>query len=456
LSATIAPEAGKFGFRAAVTDTTTGEILREFTGTFGRDDVASLSTSLSGLATSALRLDKATPAAVAPGAYAHYAAGLASLRRTPQDYETAIKSFEQALNVDHGSALVHSGLSEAYLSKFTGTTDRRWLSEAGRYARQAESLHPDAPPVLLVLGSVEQAEGRPERAIELFRRAAELEPNNSEAWRRTGIALHRMSRNDEAVRALEKAIQLAPDYYAPRLELGGIHFRMGRYTEAVGDSRGAARLAPDLPEAHSQLGGALLALGKDDEAEQALRRSLALRETRAALNNLSVVLRYQGRDREAAQVLQKALNIGTDDARLRLNLANSLRRLGHEREAKENFQRARDLARSALLLDPRNAAARAQLAYSMVRLAQPFNAADEVAQAVRLAPSDYRVLFWAVMTLEALGRRAEALPLLDNASAEQLKDLRRQPDLVEFFRDPKSVKFLEPRHSQQPTIERKP
>jgi serine/threonine-protein kinase len=452
----IGPQGERIDFRATVTNTSTGEVLREFTGDFHRDDVAALSTSLAGVATSALRLDKAMPAAVAPAAYVHYAAGLASLRRTPKDFDAAIASFDQALKSEHGSALVHGGLAEAYLNKFTATNDRRWLSEASRFARQAESLHPDSPPVLLVKGSVEQEEGRPERAIELFRRAAELEPNNPEAWRRAGIALHRMSRNDEAVRALQKSIQLAPDYYAPRVELGGIHFRMGHYAEAVEDFLGAARVAPELPEAHSLLGGALLASGKDREAEESLRRSIALRPTRAALNNLGVSLRYQGRDREATLVLEKALSAGPDDARLRLNLGNSLLRTGRNAQARENFQRAHDLARSALLLNPRNAAARAQFAYSSVRLGQPVNAADEVEQAVRLAPSEYTVLFWGLMTLEALGRRTEALPLLDNASAEQLQDLRRQPDLAEFFRDPKSVAFLETRATQSQTTERKP
>jgi Flp pilus assembly protein TadD len=359
------------------------------------------------------------------------------------------------LKADHSSALLHGGLAEAYLSKFSATRDRRWLDEASRYARHAESLHPDSPPVLLVSGSIEQAEGRPERAVELFGRAAELEPNNPEAWRRTGLALHNMSRNAEAVRALQKAIQLAPDYYAPRMDLGGVHFRMGRYAEAVEDFRAVARAAPEMAEAHSQLGGLLLAIGQDQEAEESLRRSIALRATRAALNNLSVVLRYHGRDEEAAQVLEKALSAGPDDARLRLNLANSLRRTGRENEARRHFQRASDLARSELLLDPRNAAARAQLAYSTVRLGGQANAADEVLQAARLAPSDYRVLFWAIMTLEALGQRPQALSLLANASPEQLKDLRRQPDLAEFFRDPKSVAFLDSRRSQ-PTIERKP
>jgi eukaryotic-like serine/threonine-protein kinase len=454
LSAAVGDGMSVFSVRAAVTNTATGEIVRDFSGEFRPRDVAALSTSLAGVVTSALRLDKAPAASIAPAAYAFYAAGLASLRRTSRDFDAAIGYFQEALKVDSGSPLICGGLADAYLNKFLATNDGQWLKESSGYARQAETLHPDSPPVLLVRGRIEQAEGRPERAIELFHRAAELEPENSEAWNRTGLALQRLGRDAEATAALRRAVQLAPEYYSPRLQLGLVHFLMGRYSEAVDEWRIVSQLAPDLPEAHSNLGGALLALGKEQEAERELRASIALRETRAALNSLGVLLRYQHRDQEAVDVFERALRSGADDARLRLNLGNSLRRVGHMEGARENFRRANALARAVLLRDPRNAPARAQLAYTLVRLGSPALAADEALQAVRLGKSEYAVLFWAVMSFEALGRRADALALSADASPEQLKDLRRQPDLAEFSRDPKFLALINSRVSQL-TNERK-
>jgi Flp pilus assembly protein TadD len=379
-------------------------------------------------------------------------AGLASLHGPSSNSEQAIALFHSALKVDSGSPEIHSGLAEAFSKKFTATNDARWLKEASAFARRAESLQPDSPPVLLVLGSIEQAEGRPERAIELFRRAAELEPNNADAWRRTGIAFQRIGRDSEAVGALRKAVQLAPGYYAPHLSLGSIYFRMGRSSEAVDEFRTVTQLAPELPDGYSYMGAALLATEQEREAEQALRQSLKLRESRPALNNLSVLLRYQRRDREAVEVLQRALQVGADDSMIRLNLGNALRRTGRLSESRQSFRKASDLARAALLRDPRDAAARARLAYSMVQLGVPAFAADEALQAARLTPSDYSVLFWSVMTLESLGRRQDAFPLLANASYERLRDLRRQPDLADFSRDPRFLDLLrqsQDLHSQQ-------
>ena len=429
--------------RAAVTDAKTGQAIREFTGEFQRSDLAGLSTSLAGVVTSAFHLDKAPPARISAAAYPSYAAALASYHSPSSKVDETIGLFNAALNLDEGSSLIHAALAESHYRKFVTTRDARWLAEASRYAKRAESLHPDSPPLLVVLGSIEQAEGRPDRAIDLFRRAAELEPNNSEAWRRTGVALQRIGRNNEAITSLQKSMQLAPDYYAPHLSMGFIYFQMGRYSEAVEEYRAVTRLAPELPEGFASLGGALLAIEKDAEAEQALRRALTLRQSRLTLNTLGVLLRFQRRDREATQMLEQALKAGPDDAAIRLNLGNALRQTGRLAEARENFQKASDLMRAALLRDPSNAAARARLAYAMVRIGKRELAADDALQAARLAPSEYPVLFWSLMTLEALGRRGDAFPLLASASHERLRELRRQPDLAEFTRDPRFIALFE-------------
>ena len=442
LAGTLVAQGKGFAVRASVTDARSGAALREFTGEFRGQDLAVLPASLAGVVTSAFHLDRAPPAAIRPEAYPRYASGLQFLRAAPADPDRAIAAFREAIELDGSSALIYGRLADAYYGKYSATKDARWLTEAAASARRAESLQPDAPPVLLVLGSIEQAEGRPERAIELFRRAAALEPGNSDAWRRAGIAFQQIGRDADAVGALRQAVRLAPDYYRPHLSLGFIYFRMGRYADAAGEFRVVTQLAPEHPDGYSNLGGALLAMEKEPAAERALRKALALRETRATLNNLAVLLRYQHRDGEAVGVLERALRVGADDAGLRLNLGNALRRTGRPDAAREHFRHARDLAQAALRRDPRDAVARARLAYSMVRLGAAALAADEALQAARLAPTDYSVLFWSVAALDALNRRQDALSLLTGAPYERLRDLRRQPDLADFARDPRFLALL--------------
>jgi Flp pilus assembly protein TadD len=420
---------------AAVTDLSTGSVLRRFDGEFRPGDLVAVSTSLAGVVTSAFHLGAAPPAGIKPEAYAEFASGLALLRRDQPAFDEAIRHFGSAQKIDPQSPLVLAGLAEAYSRKFRSTKDSRWLQEASAAAKRAESLQPDSVPVLQVLSSIQQAEGKPELAIELLERAVELDANNSDVWRQMGTALDGVGRSEEAIASLRKSIQFAPDYFRPHRDLGTFYARKGKFREAIEEYQIVTRLAPELAEGYSDLGGVLLAAGREQEAESALRKSLTFRETRAALNNLGVLLRFQHRDAEAAPIMLRGLAAGPDDATIRLNLANALRRTGDTAEARQHYQRANELSRAALLLNPRDSASRARLAYTLVRLGTPALAGDEALQAVQLASSDYYTLFWSIMTLDALGRREEAYPLLSAATPQQLTDLRRQPDLTEFTKD---------------------
>lgn len=454
LSGTLEARSPGFMLHAAITDTHTGVTLQHFDGEFRATDLAMLPTSLAGVVTAAFHLGRTPPVGIRAEAYPYYAAGLASLRAAPPDLERAVASFQESVKRDGSAVPALSGLADAFLERYRLGKDGAWLKAARESAVRAQSLQPDSPDVLLILGAIEQDEGRPERAIDLFRRAEELEPKNSDAWRRMGVALQSIGRDAEAVETLRRSVQLAPDYYAPHRALGVIDYRIGRLSEAVAEFGTVTRLAPELAEGFSDLGAALVALERDTEAEGALRKSVQLRATRGALNNLGVLLRFQGRDEEAVPVFEQALRAGADDAGLQLNLANALRRVGRIAAARGHFEKANDLARSALRNNPRDAIARARLAYSMVRLGATTRAGEEALQAARLSPSDYSVLFWAIMTLEIVGRREDAFRLLSDAPYERLRDLRRQPDLTTFVHDPGFLALLQHSQNSQLTSKR--
>src|SRR5262249_10174991 len=258
LSGELETQGDLISLHATVSDLATGNVLRRFDGTFHSQDLASVSTSLAGVVTSAFHLSRAPAVNVSAGAYSDYAQGLALLPRDLSSYDEAIRYFEAVQKIDARSPLVLAALAEAYFQKFRRTNDTHWLQQASAVADRAQSLHPDSVPVLLVLSAIEQTEGNPERAVERLKRAAELEPNNSEVWREMGTALDNAGRSEEAVTSLGKAIQLAPDYFRPHRDLGTFFGRKGRFTEAIEEYRIVTRLAPELPEGYSDLGGVLL------------------------------------------------------------------------------------------------------------------------------------------------------------------------------------------------------
>jgi serine/threonine-protein kinase len=434
---------GGFAVAADVRDCRNGTSVRRFEGDFRAADLSGVGTALDGVVTSAFHLGDTPAAKILPSAYPLYAAGLAQLRGVPADADGAIESLQQALHIDPSGVPALSALSDAYMEKFRLQKDTRFLAQAKAAAQRAQSLQPDSPAVLSAMGVIERYEGRAERALELYRRATELEPNNADIWRRTAIALQQIGRDDEAIDVGKHAVDLAPDYFATHRDLGVMYFRVGRPQDAIEEFRAVTRIAPGLAEGFSFLGASAIALGRDGEALTALQESVRLQPTRSAFNNLAVLFRMQGRNQEAVTALEKALKAGSDDAAIRLNLGNALQSVGRSSDARVHWQLAGDLARAALRANARDAISRARLAYSMARLGDGELAADEALQAAQLAHSDYSVIFWVAMTLEHTGHRPDIFPLLEGATPERLRDLRRQPDLTGLVQDPRFASLLQ-------------
>lgn len=433
---------GGVAVHAEIRATDSGDLVKGFDAEFPVGELAALSASLAGVVTFAFQLGKTLEANVNKEAYPFYAGALGLLARDRVSYDRALALLDMAWDQDRQSGLIQAARTTAYLQKFRNTKDDQWLKPAGEAAESAGRLHPDHPTVLLALGDLDREEGRPEKAMERYERAAALEPNRSRTWEAKGIALQRMGKSQEAVAALRKAIALAPGYYAPHATLAALHFQNGRITEAVNEQKIATETAPEQPAAFLAYGGMLVVAEREGEAEAAFRRCMELQDPRApiSMNNLGVLLRYQNRSAEAAEVFLRSLRVEPNSIVLRLNLGNTLKAMGRTGEARQEFEKAGELARKTLLRDPRDASARARLAFVQSQTGSKETALDNALQASTMAANEYTVQFWVTMTFEALGKRELAEPVLQKATPQQLKDLRRQPDLQEFFRDPRFEK----------------
>ena len=178
------------------------------------------------------------------------------------------------------------------------------------------------------------------------------------------------------------------------------------------------------------------------EAEDALRKSLAIRETPQALNNLGAALCFQGRYEEAATYQEKALMYQPKGPLLLLlltNIADNLRLAGHKLEAMSHYHHASDEALAELTAESNAADVRGTFAYICARLGDRVRAEQEIKQAINSAPDDSDVLRSAVLTYEALGQRGLAIEASRGMAAAQLKHLTREPDLADFSRDSRFI-----------------
>ena len=156
---------------------------------------------------------------------------------------------------------------------------------------------------------------RPEAA---YRKAIELEPDDSWAWAHLGQLLHlELKRYDEAEAVYRKALELKPDYLRAWVRLGQLlEEELKRYDEAEAVYRKAIDLKPDIAEGWVILGELLHEeLKRYDEAKAAYRRAIELKPDYAwAWVKLGQLLQEKlKRYKEAQDAYLTALEINDKD-----------------------------------------------------------------------------------------------------------------------------------------------
>jgi tetratricopeptide (TPR) repeat protein len=172
-------------------------------------------------------------------------------------------------------------------------------------------------------------------AIQLLKRATEVDPKNKYAWYALAVAYMGMRENDDAIAALNKQIEINPyDEFAynalghaywqerkydnavtafnKQIEinpldkfahagLGGMYSEWHKYAEAAPELEKAASLTPDNPELQVSLGDAYLNLGQDDKALATFDHAVEISATPLVWNNIAYQLSLKKSHLDRAQ-----------------------------------------------------------------------------------------------------------------------------------------------------------
>jgi tetratricopeptide (TPR) repeat protein len=183
--------------------------------------------------------------------------------------------------------------------------------------------------------------GRPDDAIAPLRDAALLQPSNAMIQHDLGLACLEVGRIPEAIEALQRAV-------AGDTRYSDAWFRLGIALEKQGDMCGAivaydraTQLLPSLTEAWFRAGALVYTLGHRDEAIGCFRRAAATGgKTSFGRVGKARTLLIEGRNQEAEQVLRRTVALDPGNAMAHDLLGNLLSEFGRFDEARECFQRA--------------------------------------------------------------------------------------------------------------------
>lgn len=218
----------------------------------------------------------------------------------------AIEAFSGALALKNDSMVAHLKRGDSYRR-------RGELAAALRDLRDAAELDSTAPRPAELLGDVNAAMGRHERAAEHYRRFLTLDDRDARVLYKLGLASYRAGQPAMAVDPVRRALAI-DDRLAEAHYLLGMCLRDARTADAVRPLQRAIALNPALAAAREELADVYGALGRTRERVEQLEALAALEPGRAErLVSVGVAYARAGRGDAAITTLGRAAERYPDD-----------------------------------------------------------------------------------------------------------------------------------------------
>ena len=186
----------------------------------------------------------------------------------------------------------------------------------------------------------------PDEAIDAYKRAIQLAPDQIFAWNNLGNLCARIGRNDEAMIAFRKAVDGNPKDPIAWTGLANLHFRLGYMDDAIAAYRKAIQFMPTFAQPWNGLGDVYAGMGRSDEAMKAYHKAIELnKQYITPWVRLAVLYTKQERYREAVRAYQRALALDANNSRLWNDLGIIYLKSEALPDAVESFLKAIDLDR---------------------------------------------------------------------------------------------------------------
>jgi tetratricopeptide (TPR) repeat protein len=368
------------------------------------------------------------------------------LARAAEDagyYEDAAAAYDDYLRLRPSDEAARRDRARA-----CGNTHSR-REEARQEIQWYLARHPDDPLGHYAFAQIFWNE-EPEAALAHLTEAVRLEPDSaayrySRAW-----MLQRLGQAAESLPDLEAARRLAPENGRVLDLMGMAYLALDRPEEAERAFRQALERSPGDPEVVLHLGRALMALGREQEAQQWLDQYRRIRPPASVVRRKRLgmidfaTLPPEEQRRQAIERLQREARSRPDHPEFQFHLAALLLADGRAEEALREFRQLLTLQANSQIWDeagavllraghfelarqfleraaPERPGARLRLATALFYTEGPRAALECLAQLPEQERTGDALLLEAGI-LEAAGRRAEAVKVLETGLARQATD----------------------------------
>ena len=315
-------------------------------------------------------------------------------------------------------AFLEAGSFEARvaLRLYQDTGDPRYLERGLAVAKETLQAAPASgdPAPLNALFHLNLAAGRLDEAEAVLAQLAEIDPAGS--LLQQGQLAERRGRPAEALELMRAAVRLQPSW-PNLLRLASAEYRQGHLDDARRHAEELLDRSPGNVEGLKML--AQIELLRNPDRAVALLREAAKSDPGAdSLSNLGVSLLLLRRYGEAEESLRKALALQPENPDPALNLADCLTLLGRTAEARRLYAHiAETTSLQSTANDSHLSAVRAQ---ALAHLGDTDQALEAIQQALRLSPDNGWTAYEAAVVYVIIGDRGSALFHARRAAAQDV------------------------------------
>lgn len=203
-----------------------------------------------------------------------------------------------------------------------------WKDEVLFY-RYVIDLHPENHKMHFNLGTAYMQRGKPDAAVEEYRRAATLAPDRAEYRNNLALAYKAKGWFGRALEEFERALQLDPDSAIVHANIAAIYTTQNKIPEAIASGEKAVELTPSSLTAHVNLAEAYRIAGNPAQAKEHFQTAIRINPDSAkAHSGLGMVYASAEQYTLARKEWETALRIRPDFEEARENLRR-LERIGH-------------------------------------------------------------------------------------------------------------------------------
>lgn len=249
-----------------------------------------------------------------------------------EKYDEAADAFNEILRITPNEERALQGL---IYSHYNGEDFER----AGNMLEAAMKLYPRNTTFMHIhAGIALNKEQNYDKAVSIYRKAIEIEPENFRLWLGLGESYLEM-RNEEGrgkgIDVLQECIAKFPEYHIAYIVLAEEYQSIGEYEKAAVLLEKAIKLDPGYYQAYALVGDMMTGMGKYLDAEWFYRRALSNPRHEKLVNiKLGRMYRYIGKPDMAEEFLKKALEetvTGEEKKRERAMVYLELSRVESER-----------------------------------------------------------------------------------------------------------------------------